>query len=658
MSNNIPAGAKGSDKAVITRPDGSSTVIDKNTGRVVQEFNSEGKQVVRLVASTPTPVSAGGSGGSTTFISPTDQRTRNALREFQEVESANARAESQANFRTTTGNLVRVDYDLRGADANMTPNANFRTTSGALARVDVSVSSAPNVVQERGRVGQVIDKVKETKAFSLSKEFITGEERIKSIEQSTGQKVFAGSPFGFIGPAGPLGPIGAFGKTVKGAKAVDIATRAKKTESVLKQGAIAIGGSVAISETTKNLGTITSDKQFLKEAGVTNIRQAEKELFIAGRKAEMQELSGMKGVFSKEAEGNFNQKLGITGKKILAEISILGGGAQGREAFIQGVRSEAQAKGLNPEQAESFALRQRRFRGFGEIGSFAFLSTGTEIIGTGAIAGSKLFTQQATTFSTKKGAQQLFKTAGVQIAKAGAVEGAGFNLVQISSRSETFNPKSLAFDAAFGATTAGIIGGTIVAQQVRRPAISKALYAGAVLTDPFEIAGDVSASQLIKRGVVKTKVPSLSISPTKDEVTIGRTKTSSSTSNNNVRSPMTSNVFTFGRGFSFVPTTTLTSSPTTSNVFTFSRGINIFNINTPTNTTDSPTNALVTATTPTITTVPVNVTSYKPQLPPPLIPFGIPSGSSGKGSGKKKSVFIDELSLGINFLKKQKRRFF
>jgi hypothetical protein len=638
----IAPGAKGSDKAVITRPDGSSTIIDRNTGRVVGETNKEGKEVIRLFAQTATVEERAQGKGGTTFSSPRDQRTNSDLRDFQNQEQENARVEQQANFRSTSGNLVRVDYNIGNNDSSlMTPNANFRTTSGDLARVDVTVNTSP--ISQPSRLDNLRSRVNTFKDSRFG-EFLLG----NNLTSSDGKQIQGGSPFQLISPAGAIG---------LGAKGAQLASRAKKTDKLIKQGAIAIGGSVAISEASKNLGTITSNKEFLKNAGISNIRETEKQLFVAGRSAELESLSGLKGIFNKESNNDLKTKVGITGKKILAEVSIFGGGQQGKQAFASGVREEALRLGIDPGKAESFALRQRQFRGFGEIGSFSFLSAGTEIIGTSAVAGTRLFSNQATTFSTKKGAQQLFRTTGLQIAKAGAIEGAGFNIVQVSSRSETFKPKSFALETGLGAVTAGVLGGTIIAQQVKRPALSKALYAGAVITDPFEIVGDVTANQLIKRGVVKTTVPTISISPTKEEVTIGRTKTSTSNINT-PKSPLNTNtnVFTFNRGFSFVPTTSFSSTPNTINTFTLNKGINIFNVQNTITQPNSNTNALVTTTTPTSTTIPVNVTSYKPQLPPPLIPFGIPSGASGKSSTKKKSVFVDELSLGINFLRKNAKR--
>lgn len=667
-------GSKGSSEAVLRRKDGSTLILDRS-GKVLKETNPEGKTVIRL------DVTRSKSGGVSSSKKITSQKDNFLSKEVQAVQEENA------NINRENARLLRV--------------GNISLDGGGVGRVDYTFTD-PNAMS-KGNESKILNRVninKETFSFKDLTGFIPPEQRknLSPLQRTTNiflgrqvpNEVQGSSPFAILTPAGPASAVSVasrvgstsystlprvsrfLGVGTRTTRLAQAGKRGAQASTLLKQTAVTIGGGWAIAEGTKQIGILSTPKDIrksLQEQGLS-IRDVEKEVFIAGRTAQKQTAFGTgKGV------NVFGGKL--TSRGLATELNLLLGGKQAQESFRQQATLKGVEFGLTSEQASRLAIRQQKFRGFGELGGILGVNVGSEFIGTGLISGSKLFIKGATGLTGKEARSKLFKTGFFQIGKAGVVEGVGDVLVTRSSRNEPATFRSLAIGASVGGLSAGLLGGGIVATQAGRKGTSKALYVVGSIADPFEFPADKTADILRKNFKIfnqkqsvlgttrKGGVELFDISPRKRFTSKTRGFSTAPFSQTNKPVSTKNQFFTGSFVPSFTPVSALgtrtpvsalgtktpvgsfTRSNTFTGVFSTSTPINIFGDRSRT-----------TTTTPTSITSFANVPVSIPRalLPPPILPFGIPSGSSSGTGKKQRSKFIDELSIARSLIQLPKAR--
>lgn len=158
-----------------------------------------------------------------------------------------------------------------------------------------------------------------------------------------------------------------------------------------------------------------------------------------------------------------------------------------RQALIQqGIRGE------RLETAVKAAQRQSRFMATSEALALLEISRSSERIGRQRVTEAfKQLGKKGTTVSQKRVTGQLFKTAFPAIAEAGAVEGFTQEISQQRARFKDIDIKTAGLMGALGAGTAGLLGGTIAATRLRKPATSKIIEYSTFVADPFEKPGDI-----------------------------------------------------------------------------------------------------------------------------------------------------------------------
>jgi hypothetical protein len=185
-------------------------------------------------------------------------------------------------------------------------------------------------------------------------------------------------------------------------------------------------------------------------------------------------------------------------KRYSQTISIVPLFAGKPEEFKKGVREFYKERGLEGKELETAvaaAERQRKARLIGEGVGVAFANIGSEIVGRRLV--SSAFKNIGRTTSKQAGTQ-LFKTGFVQIGKAGVVEGVAAEVATQQAREQDTDIGQIAIAGGAGFLTAGLIGGSIAGTALKRPFLSKAITAGAYVTDPFEITGDIGVTTIQK----------------------------------------------------------------------------------------------------------------------------------------------------------------
>lgn len=656
----VAAGEKGSGLAVIKRRDGSKEIVEKDSGKVIKEFDKSGRQRVRV------DVRKGGGGGRSRRDQKTIEREAMKRREDRAKEALEAqeKAIAEGNFSTADGMIQRVSYSNL---PSQTLDANFSSADGSIQKVTTSFSQASQPERKNNFFNRAADFYRRTKGFKTDEEKknLTRAERFGNVifGRTVPENVQGGAgALELISPAGGL-------KVVKTAKDVpritrnlfkikkgsDLARATRQTDRFIKSSvkAVAVGAGAPI--VSREIGLFTS-KDFKKQVVGTgaNFRDVEKQLFKAGLESQKASFSNDKGLSIGKGT--------LTTRGLLTGISPLLTDKKGREAFREGVRVQALSLGLDPKQAEDFAIRQKRFRGGGEIVGVFGANVASEFAGTGFIAGSRLFQKGATTYTGNVARRKLFGTGFTQIGKAGFIEGVSTELAFSAGRSEKVTGKGLLLGGGFGFLSAGLLGGGIVSQQAGRKGVSRGLYTVGALLDPFEFPSDLTAGGLRKAGLAGKRTPIVGFSASdKGDFIIGRqplifTNSASfakSPSNSLISTKRVSNtkVFSFSNIFN-----TGVSSNTRSSVGTFT---DIFNIGsfTPSNTfNDGRGDGTVVQTSAnTVSNIftGTSVSIPRAQLPPPLFGLGFPpaGGPKTKG-GKKGSKVVDELALAGNIFKK------
>lgn len=189
-----------------------------------------------------------------------------------------------------------------------------------------------------------------------------------------------------------------------------------------------------------------------------------------------------------------------------------------KTTFKQSVREQLENKGITGKDAETAIRAAENIRGSrvaGEAGRLLTVSTASEMIGQREVVRA---VSKGVSVPAKGATFKLFEKFAKPIAQAGFVEGVTAEVGQQRARRDTrpFLPttkdiKSLIISdkergravdiigsGAFGALSAGTIGGAIAATRPGAPAVSKTIELGAFVTDPFEKPGDILAEGIEK----------------------------------------------------------------------------------------------------------------------------------------------------------------
>lgn len=654
----VKAGEKGSREAVLTRRDGSKLIINRDNNRVVREINPSGKQVIRVDAK-PNP--RGGSGK--VFRKVDNQKEVELSRRIEQnnaIRAENERIMREGNISLEGGGVGKVTYTVNDPLLQTFDPQVANISTGPRS---VGFASAPQISQPRTRV---VDRILPQDSFVrqafFRPESREAQEKLPSAQRSINRVFFqpealdlgvrtgvAGS--GLIGiPSGQgVRALGILGRTSR--VTPQFLRRAKRTDTIVQGGLKNIGFGFGVAEGAKQVGILTTPRDIrssLQESGV-GVRQAERELFLAGQASRRAALSGGAPTFNVGG-----RELSISPKGIVGEFNPL---LLGREEFRKGVVARGVELGLSPQESLRLGTRSRQFRGIGEgLGIFS-LNVGSEFIGTGLIARSNIFNQGTRNFVGGKVARsQLFKTGFRDIGTAGVIEGIGDVAITTSARSEELRLRDIGIGGALGGASAGLLGGGIIATQAGRKGTSRGLYAVGSVLDPFEFPADKTADLLRRVGFdSRTPLPIIRSKNRKgQEVFNFGTITQSPRSR--ASAPQT-------RSRSRIPTVSFTSVNDPGNIFNPSINPTVTNAFSQTFSLNTPQAFSQTNVVGQKTTTPVNVPSVIPSLtpativtprlvlPPPLLPFGFPGGAGGGVGRKKKSKFVDELNFGLNFLR-------
>lgn len=353
----------------------------------------------------------------------------------------------------------------------------------------------------------------------------------------------------------------------------------------------------------------------------------------------------------RQSETRANQD--ITGR--IGYDIVPGGQALFKNSFIEGTKKYlVDKKNYSETRAskEAEAIYQQYAVGgaIGEVAGMVTLSGGTEILGRTFVKNALRNTtiKPGIKFLSNEG-KQITINSGIAIAKAGAVEGAGFYNLERTAKMQEFNILNAAMYTAGGAISAGIIGGPLVTGSFTNPKIAKWVQRAAYATDPTEKPGDVSAnvisSVLGKNFNPKVKVITIVPTNTNTNTLTNKTKPKTNTLidiptknnsdpiisvNPNTIIPINPNTFTPVNTDTIIPVNPETIIPVNPET------IIPVNPNTNTNTdtnTDTNTNTNTNTNTDTNTNTNVNTTTFTGAPFIPIVPFG---GGGGRGSNRYK----------------------
>lgn len=380
-------------------------------------------------------------------------------------------------------------------------------------------------------------------------------------------------------------------------------------------------------------------------------------------------------------------------KRLGNEVSLLIGD---KTTYKQTITQIAENRGLTGKEKTNFinaAMRARSAKGSGEIASYISIGAVSEIVGEGIIkTGFKTIGKTGKKFTQKEASKKVFTEAFKDIALVGATEGGTQELIKQQVREQDINIKNIGFSAGLGALSAGILGGAIPATSTAgKKGLSKTLEIGSYITDPYEFLGDITAkgvikstSKVTKRPIttpaiftagsdkkqtftfgISTKTPKTKVQTPAGSIGIGtplqtptKTKTSTQTqAKTQTKTPTLENLII---PFPSINTNTRTDPdiitpvkppvktpvniPTITNTFT--------RANTPAST-ETPTETNINTPTNIMSNIFSNVPTITPQLRiPPPIPLSLQTGSSyGGARARKRTKFIDELSISQNLFK-------
>lgn len=349
--------------------------------------------------------------------------------------------------------------------------------------------------------------------------------------------------------------------------------------------------------------------------------------------------------------------------------------SQQEAVFERSVRKQLVQRGVRGQEldlATREALAERRYRNVGQVASQIAISASL-----GEIAGRSF---QAAGFAGRQGLSfaQRFAIGFAGTAPAGVLEQGGQSIATSQLLRQPVRAGPLAFEAALGGLTAGLLGGFISATATSTSGVARGAglaTRGAVnIADPFELPGDVLANIGEAVGRVRgTRVlaPVVTFTPT---TTITEAQpfpqsrvqlafdTSLAQKGRRVNVPSFINTFTG----SFTPskretvTPSFTPVPTPTDTNTFTYDVTFPFTPTPTETgtpteTETSTETSTETTTSTATATSTFIPTVTPQLGrlPPIFPPVFPFGSGG-GTGlyaKQRKMFINELELGKQLIR-------
>lgn len=341
-------------------------------------------------------------------------------------------------------------------------------------------------------------------------------------------------------------------------------------------------------------------------------------------------------------------------KQLAADITIF---ATDKQAFEKGAREQLKREGFLGRELESrvdLALKERTVRAGGELAGLLGIEAGAELTGQG------LFIRGARALRSGKriGFGGLFLRGAKATAPAGFLEGFYGEQQQRRSRFQEQNLKSQIAMGGFGAATAGLLGGAVIATRPTKRVTSRALSLVGNIADPFEFFGDRVADVAQKTGKVtrtvrQTPRPKIIAFDAKPRTTFTFVQSQESRQKKpkvSTKTPTRTRVPTFTQQKTPVQTTTTT--PVTPTTVPFQTG------------TPSPssifTPAQATSQTPTTTSTPTKITTSIPTLtplfraPPPFLipapPFPV-GGRIGTRKGRKR-VALNELEAGRRLLRR------
>lgn len=352
---------------------------------------------------------------------------------------------------------------------------------GTVAKVGATVTQAADITSELIRGGSAAKK-----AFTVQKVVRTAEAAAPTVEKVTQA---AQADAGLLGAAQKVNTV--IGK-VPGVRAT--ATFGRDLAGGVAQG-------VVITKVAAQAGEASLDRETRFTVRNVDVQKGASVFFEASS--------------SKQQSRGFFYGLVDVLPGASAYINRREGEAATRAYFAsQGLQ------GAELDTAVRAAVRVAKFRVAGEFGGMLNINRYSELIGRREVAIA--FSKDAKPFVEKKFFQTVAPKTIIPIARAGAIEGVGSQVVQDISRGQEFKIKNYAYAAGGGIVTAGLLGPGIAGTSVPYPKISFTLSAIGNISDPFEKFGDLFAtgqSTLLRRfgrdiaepTVYKVRVPSITV---------------------------------------------------------------------------------------------------------------------------------------------------
>lgn len=256
--------------------------------------------------------------------------------------------------------------------------------------------------------------------------------------------------------------------------------------------------------TGKTAGSVLQIMNIGQQSGELTFSEDEKNTISVLAQSGDIERANLGGLQAEDAITKERGWVARTAKDWVPGTKALGYKAE-KAAYKKGVEKTLLERGYSEKRAKEAAnalSKTRRSRAYAEIPAFIGANIRSEILGRKQ---GLLFSQTLPekTFATVGGlgfrpaatgvgrAVQRIGVGAAATAPAGAAEGGGIYLISQQSRDVEFNPVDYLKSAGIGAFTAGAVSGGLSA--VSPYMTSKFFQAGAYLSDPAEIIGDIGA---------------------------------------------------------------------------------------------------------------------------------------------------------------------
>lgn len=514
LNDNNPApGEKGSDQAVIKRRDGSTEIVDTNTGKVVEEYNEKGNKVVRVEVSKSS--GSGGRGRGNVEVTKVDEQKAIAKqkREVEAKEVKRAREKAlreqeealrEGNFSGADGTISKITYDS-GENQSKASEKQLREAKAQLVQ--------PYQVLQVNEPTSKFQRFKEDIVYGfkvgsgiVNDPYFTGRVRsgnkAANVAEQTGFLVGAVAPFVAANQAPRIANLATRAEAaVQSTRAAQVvqSTRVGRFATGLATG---VGESLAIVEVGKNVGTMNltaQEKQLLKNPAV-------REAIQQGRRAEeaaVNEAGVPINVLGKDVNLN-PRKLGfeLIGTKLSGKV--------GEQAFQESLQRNLANTGLSGYEqrlAVRAASREKAAADTSEL--FAFLNIARYSEGFGRREINRIFQEVPVkgNIAVKTGL-----IVAPSIGTAGFIEGLSQEVTQQKVREQSLDLQKAAAMGGFGAVSAATLGGVIAGGGVVKSRTARAVELGTYVTDPFEKPGDL-LQDLTERAVSRARVPVITSQP-------------------------------------------------------------------------------------------------------------------------------------------------